>query len=102
MQISALQDAHHDGVPGQRDWMRSVCAAVLSLLMVFEPFSIAAPQTLPEPAASTLQPTPYEREASKQRKRRTNSNLPSPDVAERMLNFDKDAFTDEAWEGMKG
>ena len=85
----------------QQRWLRSCCATLLSLLIVLEAPDAAIPQTLPEPS-SALHPTPYEAEVSKRGKRRPTSNLPSPDVAERMLHFDKEAFTEDGWEGMKG
>ena len=64
-------------------------------------------QTLPEPATTSpsLQPNvlPLERFPGKdKRSKKQNSNLPNAQLAERMLHFDRDAFTDDAWEGMKG
>ncbi|KAK9796250.1 hypothetical protein WJX73_002715 [Symbiochloris irregularis] len=82
-------------------WHQPISAILLSLALLLQPVSAAVAQSLPEPVDKAAQPSSYEQEARKRRKR-PNSNLPSKDVAERMLNFDKDAYTPDGWEGMKG
>lgn len=80
---------------------RAAFAVLLSAVFFLSPISGVGAQTLPEP--SPVQPLPAaQTEKPKKKSQRPSSNLPAPRVAEQMLHFSRDSFTDDAWEGMKG
>ena len=81
--------------------MQPVLSGILAVVVMLSPVSSALAQPLPEPAP--VQPVPFEQpDRSKRKYKRPSSNLPAPDVAQQMLHFSRDAFTDDAWDGMQG
>lgn len=66
---------------------------------------MGATESAASSSATTPAPTPATSTTTKATKRAggsaSSSELPSPDEADALLQFDRDAYTDDAWEAMK-
>ena len=54
-----------------------------------------------ETESGLSQATSTDLTSTSQRRRDNASELPSPDEADALLQFDREAYTDDAWEAMK-